>query len=121
MTAASLIIVALTSLAPAEDKTVEFVGFSRDETVAAWRLEVRRPRDDGRSIDTFTLIRLVKSIDNTPLVDFRASSVRRTNDKGRVLHVNSATLEADNPDWARAESPPLGNAPDRAVILPPRS
>ena len=77
MFAVATVIAVLAAGPESEHKFVDFVGFSNDESVAAWRVRVERPVEGGK-VDHFSLIRLVNTANNQVLTDFRVGrSARR--------------------------------------------
>ncbi len=100
MHAAITIAVALVAGSGTDHKIVDFVGFSKDESAAAWRVAIERHQANG-AVDSFTLIHLVAVETNQPLATFRGSPIQRTRD-GRRVRARARRLEGDNPDYEGA-------------------
>jgi len=95
------------SAAPATgklEKTVLFVGFSSDESEAAWQLKVERfsPAGPGRTIDQYAVVRIVDVGSNTTLGTYRYGDIQRVDKSGRKLAVGDEDLAAANDLWAEA-------------------
>lgn len=98
----TLLIIAATLSAAQPSKTVEFVGFSKNESAAAFRVAVVRPSADGKCVDRYSLIRLVETSSSRLLATFKNSGVTRKCNNGRRRHVPEAVLKRANPEWAQA-------------------
>ncbi len=88
---------------PASPRSVEFIGFSRNEKVSAWRIHQRRRQADG-GWDTYSLVRLISIESNALLATFQAPPLRHLDRRGRPSPVPMATLLRRNPAYARATS-----------------
>lgn len=85
------------------NNSVTFLGFSANETVTAWRVQVSQPQANGVT-DRFTVIHVVDANTNALKATFRGSSGisrSRTAGTGRTS-VSTATLLQDNPKFAKA-------------------
>ena len=98
----ALLIIAATLTAPQPSKTVTFVGFSKNESTAAFRVDVVQGNADGASVDRFSLIRLVETSSSSLLATFKGSGVTRKWNDGRRRHVKQAVLSRANPEWDEA-------------------
>ena len=84
--------------APRFDKTVEFIGFSRNESVSAWRIVNTIHHSDG-AVDRFALICVVETASDSVLATFRDSDARRMGPTGRPTAVSEDVFAAANSDW----------------------
>ena len=95
-----LLALATTSLAPPVDHSVEFLGFSRGDALAAWRTQVTHAQPNG-SVDHFALVKLIE-VNSTRLVaTFRDGAIYRVDPQGH-RHPASKSLAAVNPEWRDA-------------------
>src|SRR4051812_41735913 len=79
------------------DKSVEFLGFSANETVHAWRVSVVARHPSGY-VDRFSIVRLVDSETDVVLATFRDSNIRTTDFAGRRLATGETATRRANPD-----------------------
>lgn len=82
------------------EKAVSFIGFSEDESAAAWRIMVSVERASG-VFDEYTLVRVVDTASNLTLETYRDSDIRRTNNGSRVK-VPVEYMSSYYPEWGRA-------------------
>lgn len=92
---------AAASTPTAMSKTVEFVGFSANESVSAWRTTRTVPQASG-DLDRFSLVTLVDTKTNQLLATLRDSTIRRTDAAGRPRRAAEATLATANPAYQAA-------------------
>jgi hypothetical protein len=96
-------LLAATGSAPAvERKVVEFVGFSRDESIVVWRLRLERPTAEG-GVDELTVLRVVRTRDNEVLGSIRQGACVRRDRRGRRRGCDNQSFLAANPEWATAQ------------------
>lgn len=95
-----LILTCQLSAAPAAH-WVEFIGFDKNERLAAYRHDVRRPRDDG-AFDQYSVIQTIDVKSGYPVATFKASAIERIRPTGAPVRTPKAALLADNPEFARA-------------------
>ena len=98
---APVILTSVLLLAVQPASSVEFIGFSRNDAVSAWKVSVERPRADG-SQDRYDLIRILDTRSSEQLATFRASGIKRVNSRGKVARVSRRQLLADNPHYEQA-------------------
>ena len=86
-------------------KNMEFIGFTFDESLSAWRVYVTHTHWVGRSevIDRYTLIKLVESDTRNVVGTFRASDIQRKRLKGPKGPWRDKDIEATNPGWQAAQ------------------
>ena len=84
------------------ERDVGFVGFSKDESAAAWRVNVRR-YDRGGYVDHYTLIKISDTANNDVMAVFRGSDIWREDRKGRRKKTSMRKLLVKNPEYSRAE------------------
>jgi hypothetical protein len=80
----------------------EIIGFSKNEKLAAWRIDVAQPQPDGL-IDFYSLVRVVDAHNGATVATFRASRVRRTSIAGLHSGSTQRQLVAANPRFAAAQ------------------
>jgi hypothetical protein len=83
-------------------ESIQIIGFSANEKLAAWRIDVAQPQPDGL-VDFYGLIQVVDPKTGRTLATFRASKVRRTSIAGVQSTVSQRQLIADNPRYAAAQ------------------
>ncbi|MEM6733091.1 MAG: hypothetical protein AAF658_16155, partial [Myxococcota bacterium] len=89
-------------LDPTHEEQLEFIGFSRHEDAAAWRVKVIRPTDQG-GFDRFTVIRLVDTKTGEIIGHVRQGKARRTDTLGRRERLSPAErIASENPMWLHA-------------------
>jgi hypothetical protein len=86
----------------AEARMVEFLGFSSNEALAAWKIKVVRPTADGHCRDEFSLIRIVDAGDNRVMGELKSSEPRRRPVPGAKGACALGDFDDRNPDWAAA-------------------
>lgn len=82
---------------PIRLETRRFLGFSSNERLAAWRLEVTSQQPHG-AVDTYALAHLVDTYSGDVAAVFRATPIRRRGAAGE-----RAQLLRDHPEYARAK------------------
>lgn len=89
------------------EKTVHFLGFSADQSKAAWSIHVQRYGRDGprRAIDRFTVVQVVRSIDNSLYASFKYGEIQRQDMGGRRIPAAPEELATVNPLWFEASPP----------------
>lgn len=80
----------------------EFIGFSETEQLAAWRVEVAEPVQDGRHVDRYSLIRVTKVDGHALVARFQDSPVRRFTLEGATTESNAPRLARQHPNFANA-------------------
>lgn len=93
---------AVVGMAPAHT-SLEFIGFSRNEHVNAWRQTVTQPQHGGFT-DHYSVIRVYQTEGQHLLAIYRDHGVRRTDSNGNFVFTSEATQLHDNPDYAHARS-----------------
>jgi hypothetical protein len=93
---------ALGAVPTAETRVVEFVGFSHNEALAAWRIKIVRASADGGCLDELSLVRIVDAQSNETMGEFKDSGPRRRAAPGVTSACPLADFAARNPDWAQA-------------------
>ena len=83
------------------EKQVTFVGFSVDETKAAWHIQINRSNGDGTR-DQYAIYRLVGVDSGTILGSYRFGTIRRLDARGKPIRIKAAKLGAANPMWTQA-------------------
>jgi len=92
--------IALTILATApQSQSIDFVGFSRNEAIAAWKTTVTTPQDNG-VFYLYTLVTVVDAKTGETVGIFRGTGGVRKNGKGRRLA--ESTLSTLAPQYAQA-------------------
>ncbi len=86
------------------EKTVNFLGFSENQRQAAWSMHIQRfGRSGSRTyIDRYALIRVVRSVDNSPFSTYRVGEIKRTTLRGRKIPTKPAELDKQHPMWFQA-------------------
>ena len=84
------------------ERDVNFVGFSSDESAAAWRVGVRR-YDRSGYVDHYTLIKISDTQNNDVMAVFRGSEIWREDHQGRRKSVSMEKLLVKNPEYEHAE------------------
>jgi len=95
------LIAVLLAATPARE-SIEIVGFSNNEKLAAWRFDVAQPQPDGL-LDFYSLVQVVNAHTGAPVATFRASRVRRTSIVGLSPSTSQRQLVAANPRFAAAQ------------------
>ena len=85
-----------------EDKHVTFLGFSQDETRAAWLLRISRHDVDG-FVDHYRLVRVVDTETNLRVAEFRNSPIIRTDRRGKRVHAHPEKVARANSPWDHAQ------------------
>src|SRR5262245_51302213 len=83
---------------PVPGETYEFIGFSGNEALAAWSVEVTEGRPD-QSLDVYGLVLVVDAVSNDLLQVYRDRPPVRLGADGRRRQVPAARLVADNPRY----------------------
>lgn len=81
-----------------------FIGFSSDELLAAWRIDVEERRPELRVVDGYSLVRVVGSVTGSRVGTYRASEIRRVDLRGRKVKTPDIALAEANATWAEALS-----------------
>ena len=101
MLATVAIVLVASAAAPPAGETFEFVGFSGNEQLAAWRVEVVEERDDGAR-DRYGLFLLVDAVTSELLHVYRGHEPVRVSPGGKRVPVRGGRLLADNPRYEQA-------------------
>jgi hypothetical protein len=83
------------------DRQLSFIGFSRNQSVCAWRETTRRPAGTGY-VDTTSTVLLVRLEDNKILATFRESPPHRTTRTGHFVHADPKSLMHRAPEYVHA-------------------
>lgn len=82
-------------------KDIQFIGFSRNDAVCAWRVTTHHHQLNG-DVDSYSLVRIVNTRDNHLVATLRDSAISRSNAAGHKKFVSERELAHDNPDYADA-------------------
>ena len=88
---------------PACYKIATFIGFSGDESLAAWKVSVRCPVGNG-AWDRFELMRTTDTRTGLTVESYRLSGIQRITRRGSVANVPARRLMMGHPDWRKARS-----------------
>ena len=84
-------------------KIVTFVGFSGDESLAAWKVSVRCSVNNG-AWDRYELMRTVDTRTGLTLESYRLSQIQRITRYGSAARVPQKRLAQKHPRWRKARS-----------------
>jgi len=99
---AALLILSLSLTAtPQSNEWIEFVGFSNDERIAAYRHDVRQPQEDG-TIDSYSVFHTVDVASGFDVATFKGTAIVNTTKVGRPVRVAKNELLHRNPQFASA-------------------
>lgn len=99
---AAVVMSVAVSAAPAR-KSFEFIGFSHNEQINAWRQIVSQPQHGGFT-DHYSVIRVYETEGQHLLAVYREHGVRRTDSHGNFVFTSEAAQLRDNPDYAHAHA-----------------
>jgi hypothetical protein len=99
---AALLILSLSLTAtPQSNEWIEFVGFSNDERIAAYRHDVRQPRADG-TMDHYSVFHTVDVASGYDVATFKGTAIENVTTDGRPVKVAKNELLQRNPIFASA-------------------
>ncbi len=91
------------NLLAASSQSIEFLGFSRNEAIAAYRVAIHHERDGGLA-DRYALVCVISMEQGDVAAVFRDSSIERVDARGKRVSVARSLLLEDNPLYAEAEA-----------------
>lgn len=99
---AAILILSLSLTAtPQSNEWIEFVGFSKDERLAAYRHDVRQPREDG-TMDQYSVFHTVDVASGCDVATFKGTAIENVTTDGRPVRVAKNELLQRNPLFASA-------------------
>lgn len=98
---AAILILSLSLTTPPSNEWIEFVGFSSDERLAAYRHDVRQPRDDG-TMDQYSVFHTVDVASGLDVATFRGTAIENVTTDGRPVRIAKSELLQRNPTFASA-------------------
>ena len=99
----TLLLSLLMTTSPQPSSWVEFIGFSKDEQIVAYREDINQKRADGTH-DQYSLYHTLDSESGYTIASFRATAIHRLTPRGRPLRISKKKLHRDNPRFAKAYS-----------------
>jgi hypothetical protein len=91
----------ITASEPERTETIGFVGFSRNDAVAAWRVTTRLIYPEY--VDSYALVRVAEVDSGRMLGTYRWSPITRRSRNGQTLRLADDERAALYPEWQQAE------------------